>query len=138
MNLLKVKIRKEHQKIFCGPSKIFKNNSWPINICLKYFMTNAKPSSSFSFTLYGLLDLISFINNGCLMSNKNVWFKFLKPSHVTFRSLNVSLHLQVYVSRSPLLYFAYHPSISTIIFRTIFRPQLVKSLIIVIYFFETE
>ena len=24
----------EHEKIFCGPSKIFKNISWPINICL--------------------------------------------------------------------------------------------------------
>ena len=35
---LKIKITKgEHKKIFwfCGPSKIFKNNSWPINIYLK-------------------------------------------------------------------------------------------------------
>ena len=42
MNLLKVKIRKEHKNIFCGPSKIFKNISWLINICLKYFMTPVK------------------------------------------------------------------------------------------------
>ena len=42
MNLLKVKIRKEHKKIFCGPWKIFKNSSSPINICLKHFMTPAK------------------------------------------------------------------------------------------------
>ena len=36
---LKNKIMKiEHKKIFCGPSKILKNISWPINICLKYFM----------------------------------------------------------------------------------------------------
>ena len=34
----------EHKKIFCGPSKILKNISWPINICLKYFMTPQKPS----------------------------------------------------------------------------------------------
>ena len=27
---------------FCGPSKIFKNMSWLISICLKYFMTPAK------------------------------------------------------------------------------------------------
>ena len=45
---LKNKITKiEHKKIFCGPSKIFKNISWPINICLKYFMilTKAVPPS---------------------------------------------------------------------------------------------
>ena len=32
----------EHKKIFCGPSKILKNISWRINICLKYFMTPTK------------------------------------------------------------------------------------------------
>ena len=32
-NLLKPKIRKEYKKIFCGQSKVFKNISWPINIC---------------------------------------------------------------------------------------------------------
>ena len=36
------KIRKAaHKKIFCGLSIIFKNISWPINICLKYVMTPA-------------------------------------------------------------------------------------------------
>ena len=30
-------------KIFCGPSKILKNISWPINVCLKSFMTPTKP-----------------------------------------------------------------------------------------------
>ena len=40
---LKNKIMKiEHKKIFCGPSKILKNISWPINMCLKYFMTPTK------------------------------------------------------------------------------------------------
>ena len=32
----------EHTKIFRGPSKILKSISWPINICLKYFMTPTK------------------------------------------------------------------------------------------------
>ena len=32
----------EHTKIFRGPSKIFKNISWPINICLKYFIAPTK------------------------------------------------------------------------------------------------
>ena len=36
------KIRKVHKNIFCGPTKILKNISWPINICLKYFMASAK------------------------------------------------------------------------------------------------
>ena len=40
---LKNKIKKiEHKKIFRGPSKILKNISWPINICLKYFMAPTK------------------------------------------------------------------------------------------------
>ena len=40
---LKNKIAKiEHKKIFHGPSKLLKNISWPINICLKYFMTPHK------------------------------------------------------------------------------------------------
>ena len=28
--------------MFCGPSKDFNNISWPINICLKYFMAPTK------------------------------------------------------------------------------------------------
>ena len=40
---LKNKIMKiEHKKIFRGPSKILNNISWPINICLKYFMAPTK------------------------------------------------------------------------------------------------
>ena len=40
---LKIKITKiKHKKTFCGPSKVLKNVSWPINICLKYFMTPLK------------------------------------------------------------------------------------------------
>ena len=41
---LKNKIMKiEYRKIFHGPSKVLKNISWPINKCLKYFMTPTKP-----------------------------------------------------------------------------------------------
>ena len=40
---LKNKIMKiEHKKTFRGPSKFLKNVSWPINICLKYFMAPTK------------------------------------------------------------------------------------------------
>ena len=49
---LKNKIMKiEHKKIFRGPSKILKNISWPINICLKYFMTPTKILWSPSYVL---------------------------------------------------------------------------------------
>ena len=37
---LKNKITKIENKIFCGQSKILKNISWSINVCLKYFMTS--------------------------------------------------------------------------------------------------
>ena len=40
---LKNKITKiEHKKIFFDPSKNLNNISWPINICLKYFITPKK------------------------------------------------------------------------------------------------
>ena len=32
----------EQKKILCGPSKMLKNISWPIDICLKYFMVPTK------------------------------------------------------------------------------------------------
>ena len=35
-------MKMEHKKIFHGPSKILKNISWPINVCLKYFMAPTK------------------------------------------------------------------------------------------------
>ena len=41
---LKNKIMKiEHKKIFCGPSKILKIISWPINICLKFHDPHKNP-----------------------------------------------------------------------------------------------
>ena len=47
LNLKKEITKIEHKKIFCDPLKILKNISWPINICLKYFMApqkNLRPS----------------------------------------------------------------------------------------------
>ena len=54
----------EHKKIFCEPSKILKNISWPINICLKYFMTPTKTLRSLSYILNvppfnGLIEMLS-------------------------------------------------------------------------------
>ena len=46
--LLKKIMKKPRNKSFGSPSKIFKNVSWPINVCLKYFMdpknTHLNPS----------------------------------------------------------------------------------------------
>ena len=41
-NLKKKIMKKEQKKIFRAPSKIFKNISWPVNICLEYFMGPTK------------------------------------------------------------------------------------------------
>ena len=46
----------EHRKIFRGPSKVLRNISWPINICLRYFMTPTKtlrPSPCRTYLMYG-------------------------------------------------------------------------------------
>ena len=45
----------EHKKIFRKPSKILKNISWPINICLNYFMAPIKtlPPPSPTYFIYG-------------------------------------------------------------------------------------
>ena len=50
-NLKNKIMKKEHKKIFRGPSKVLKNISWPINICLKYFMTSTKTLRAPSYIL---------------------------------------------------------------------------------------
>ena len=70
----------EHQKIFCGPSKILKNISWSINLCLIYFMTPTKtirPAQKFIGSFFGNL----FIS-------KNVSLKeSLRISHATLSTI---------------------------------------------------
>ena len=74
---LKNRIMKiERKEIFCGPSKILKNISWPINICLKYFMTPTKtlrPSLlHISCTVPNLTKLKEFVigrNNVSILSS---------------------------------------------------------------------
>ena len=62
INLPKVKTRKEHKKIFCGLSKVLKNISWPIKICLKIFHDPCKnplvPPPT--YLMYGPLSKIFF------------------------------------------------------------------------------
>ena len=41
-NLRNKTMKIEDTKIFCGPSKILKKISWPVNMCLKYFMAPTK------------------------------------------------------------------------------------------------
>ena len=49
---IKNKIMKiEHKKLFRDPSKILKNISWPINICLKISWPLQKPSGPPSYIL---------------------------------------------------------------------------------------
>ena len=75
---LKNKIMKiEHTKISRGPSKFLKNTSWPINICLKYFMVPTKTLrlTSYILNVWSLIIkreyklerfLCTFKNNKCL------------------------------------------------------------------------
>ena len=78
---LKIKIMKiEHKKIFRGPSKILRNISWPINICLKYFMTPTKtlhlhPPSY--ILMYGPLWHVS--STGCFYFDEPLLFQILVP-----------------------------------------------------------
>ena len=81
---LKNKITKiEHKKMFCGPSKILKNISWPINICLKYFMTPAKTlrPPSYILNVWSLNKNISFRDyiSGTLLPgwSKYLWRRFI-------------------------------------------------------------
>ena len=75
---LKNKIMKiEHKKIFCGPSKILKNISWPINICLKYFMAPTKtirlPSLPFPYILNVRALINIYLENSFYIDvNKNI------------------------------------------------------------------
>ena len=52
----KKKFRKgKNKKFFCGTSKVFKNFSWPINICLKYCMVPTKTLPPLAYLMYGPL-----------------------------------------------------------------------------------
>ena len=69
---LKNKIMKtEHKKIFCGSSKILKNISWPINMCLKYFMIptntlrNPPPPPSYILNIRSLSVISTLISINC-------------------------------------------------------------------------
>ena len=54
-NLQNKIMKTEHKKIFRGPSKILKNISWPINICVRYFMAPIKTLQSHPpiYLMYG-------------------------------------------------------------------------------------
>ena len=66
---LKNKIMKiEHKKIFRGPSKVLKNISWPINICLKYFMTRTETLRPPSYIL-NLLSLNTITEHNLIQTH---------------------------------------------------------------------
>ena len=80
-NLLNLKnkfTKIEHKKIFCGPSKILKNISCPINICLKYLMTPQKPCTPsppplfFSDAIWLAMLKHVYLNN-CVFSSAVRW-----------------------------------------------------------------
>ena len=46
LNLKNKNYEYRNKKIFCGPSTLLKNISWPISISLKHFMAPQKTSAS--------------------------------------------------------------------------------------------
>ena len=77
---LKNKITKiEHKNIFCGPSKILKNIWWPINICLKYFMSPRKTllPPSYILNMWSLngIKRVKSLENILYLSKKDVQIK---------------------------------------------------------------
>ena len=89
--------RKEARKnFFCGPSKKFKNISWPINICLNYFMAPRKtlthPStSSYKLNVQSLSTLFMKTNSSGLMfeSIKALKSKGSMPFNLVFANITI-------------------------------------------------
>ena len=75
---MKKKRKEAHKNIFCGPSKIFKNFSWPINICLKIFMAPAKI----------LCPLLLYLNLRSLSSLDTHFKSFIRLFSLIFTVLN--------------------------------------------------
>ena len=83
---LKNKIMKiEHKKIFCGPSKILKNISWPINICLKYFMDPTKTLRPPSY----ILNVRSLNVSNALEKSIKIAPTILPGSKAPFHNFNI-------------------------------------------------
>ena len=61
------------KKVFCGPSKIFKNISWPTNICSKYFMTPTKTLQPPSYILNVQSLIITIGPKEIIGDLKNLW-----------------------------------------------------------------
>ena len=92
---LKDKITKRKQKkIFCSPSKMLKNISWPISICLKYFMTLTKTLWSPSH----ILNVRSL--NQRFISGIFIVLEFHSPGGSKSLLFNLSDSLLCYLNRS--------------------------------------
>ena len=97
------------KKIFRGPSKILKNISWHINICLKYFMAPTKtlhPPPSY------ILHVRSLINKHCFSGaamwhvtglarfvGNNILFRFLTRM-ISWEVLNFFANLRLPLSKN--------------------------------------
>ena len=100
---LKVKITKgEHKEIFCDPSKLFTNISWPINISLKFFMTPTKTLWSPSYILIvSSLSKPWFLGNNAFMQVDlvfmNVFVLLTSILLLSFLIFNLCFKQYVYV-----------------------------------------
>ena len=101
------------KKIFCGPSKMLKNVSWPINICLKCFMTPTKTlhppplprTPSYILSIRSLIRNKQCFTVGKISFNNLLWQQVspfhslcLKPIWTEVKStLNVSHSQQIFL-----------------------------------------
>ena len=106
LNLLKGKSRKENQKILYGPSKIFKNVSWPINICLKHFMIIVKTLRLLpppTYLMYYPLFIKSFIFNVlCEFVPIYSWFETTVVAHWSHLSSSLTWFIVVAFCFKPI------------------------------------
>ena len=86
-NLKNKIIKIEHKKIFRGPSKILKNISWLINICLKYFMNPTKPSPSPSYIINVRSLIPNFDEFFTIKQLKKIKYKYRLATHVEIINL---------------------------------------------------
>ena len=79
----------EHRKIFCGPSKILKNISSLINICLRYFINPTKTLPPFPPSC--IINVRSLIPNFdeffTIKQLKKIKYKYCLATHVEIINL---------------------------------------------------
>ena len=106
----------KHEKIFCGPSKMLENISWPIKLYLKYLMTSTKTlrAPSYILNVRSLSQQIHYLHSKihCTIDESLFASVFtlnnLFCDSATFLPQNPFLFLCLFVENSTLSQFIFH------------------------------